>query len=86
MGFIIFCIFAEPKGLGKDWMSFGQHAFINFVTTPLNYLDNGSGKCVTGMILQVVGKIGCMKGCRVAGLGTCSVLALEEVVAEVSLC
>ena len=50
MGFIFSCIFSKQKGLGKDWMSFGQGAFIQIVTTPLNALDNGSGKCVTGMI------------------------------------
>ena len=86
MGSIISCIFAKRKGLGKDWMSFGQHDFIQLVTTPLNTLDNGSGECVTGMIWQVVGKVGCMVGCRISGLGTRIVLALEEVVAEVSLC
>ena len=61
-------------------MPFGQNAFILIVTTPLDTLDNGSGKCVTGMIWQVVGKIGCMVGCIISGLGTPSVLALEEVV------
>ena len=86
MGFIIFCIFAKRKGLGKDWMSSEQHAFIQLVTTPLNDVDNGSGECVTGMIWKVVGKVGCMVSCRISGLGIRSVLALEEVVAEVSLC
>ena len=80
MGFIISCIFAKRKGLGKDWMPFEQHAFIQIVTDPLNTLDNDSGKCVTGMIWQVVGKFDCMVGCRISGLGTPSMLALEEVV------
>ena len=61
-------------------MSFRQHASRQIVTTPLNTLDNGSGKCVTGMIWQVAGKIGCMVGCRISDLGTWSMLALEEVV------
>ena len=61
-------------------MLFGQNDFIQIVTTPLNALDNGSGKCVTGMIWQVVGKFDCMVGCKISGLGTPSVLALEEVV------
>ena len=86
MGFITACIFAKRKGPSKDWMQSGQHDFTQLVTTPFNALDNGSGRYVTGMILQVVGKVGCMKGCRIAGLGTWSVLVLEEVVAEVSLC
>ena len=67
-------------------MSSAQHAFIQLVTTLLNAVDSGSGECVTGMIWQVVVKVGCVVGCRISGLATRSVLTLEEVVAEVSLC
>ena len=52
----------------------------------MNALNSGSGKCVTGMIWQVVGKFCGMIGCRISVLSTPSVLVLEDVVAEVSLC
>ena len=45
-----------------------------------------SGKCVTGMIWQVVGKVGCTVGCRIYVLDTQSSFVLEKVLAEVSFC